>query len=184
MSLWHLPKSAKIGGKTYGIHTDFREILEIFRYFNDPALPEFVRWRIALALFYEGEIPPEDRPEAMGYLSDFLRCGQPDTPGPRLLDWEQDAGAILSGVNAVAGQEVRQLPYVHWWTFLGWFSAIGQGELAMLIGIRSKLSRGQKLEPWEQDFYRLNRRRVDLRPRYTPAEEEERSRLRAMLNGK
>lgn len=183
MSLWHLPKTARIGGEIYEIRTDFREILEIISYFNNRELPELFRWRIALALFYEGQIPPEHRAEAMEYLSRFLRCGQPDTPGPRLLDWEQDAGAIISGVNAVAGQEVRQLPYVHWWTFLSWFSAIGQGELAMLVSLRDKLTRGQKLEPWEQDFYRQNRRRVDLQPRYTPAEEEERARLNGMLNG-
>ena len=183
MKLWQLPKSAEIGGKTYPIHTDFREILEIIGYLNDPALPEFVRWRITLALFYEGRISPEHRAEAMDWFSRFLRCGQPDTPRPKLLDWEQDAGAILSGVNAVAGQEVRQLSYVHWWTFLSWFSAIGQGELAVLVSLRDKLSRGQKLEPWEQEFYRQNRSRVDLRPRYTPAEEAERARLNGMLNG-
>lgn len=183
MSLWCLPKTAEIGGEIYNIHTDFREILEIFSYLNDRQLPELFRWRIALALFYEEEISPEHRAEAMAYLCDFIRCGQPDTPGPKLLDWEQDAGAIISGVNAVAGREIRQMPYVHWWTFLGWFSAIGKGELATLISIRGKLSRGQKLEAWEQDFYRQNRRRVDLQHRYTAAEQAERARLNELLNG-
>lgn len=182
MSLWTLPQSAQFGGKTYKIHPDFRDILEIFSYFNDPELPEAFRWRIALALFYEGQIPPEHRREAMAYLADFLRCGMEEKPGPRLLDWEQDAGAIISGVNAAAGQEIRDKPFVHWWTFVSWFSAIGQGELATLVGIRGKLARGQKLEPWEQDYYRQNREKVDLKPRYTAEELEERDRLNKLLN--
>ena len=181
MSLWELPEQAQIGGKTYRIHGDFRDILEIFGYLNDPDLPEMFRWRVALALFYEGEIPKEHRLEAVEYLCRFLRCGQEDRPGPRLLDWEQDAAAIVAGVNAVAGKEIRALPYVHWWTFLSWFSAIGQGELATLVSLRSKLSRGQKLCDWEQDFYRQNRKKVDLQPRYSAEETAERARLLALL---
>ena len=52
MSLWELPEQAQIGGKTYRIHGDFRDILEIFGYLNDPDLPEMFRWRVALALIY------------------------------------------------------------------------------------------------------------------------------------
>lgn len=181
MSLWTLPRQAVIGGKTYEIHPDFRDILEIFGYLNDPDLPEPFRWRIALALFYEGEIPAEHRREAMEFLADFIRYGMDDQPGPKLLDWQQDARAILAGVNAAAGQEIRRESFVHWWTFLSWFSAIGQGELATVVAIRSKLTRGQKLSDWEQDFYRQNREKVDLKPRYTAEELEERKRLNALL---
>ena len=181
MSLWELPEQAEIGGNTYKIHTDFRDILEIFGYLNDPDLPEMFRWRVALALFYDGHLPEQHRPEAIDYLCRFLKCGQEDRPGPRLLDWEQDAGAIIAGVNAVAGKEIRSVPYVHWWTFVSWFSAIGQGELATLVGIRSKLSRGQKLSDWEQDFYRQNRKKVELKSRYSAEEQKVRARLLAKL---
>lgn len=181
MSLWQLPRQAVIGGKEYEIHPDFRDILEIFGYLNDSELPEPFRWRIALALFYDGEIPAEHRREAMEYLAGFIRYGMEEKPGPRLLDWQQDAAAIISGVNAAAGQEVRSLPFVHWWTFLSWFSAIGQGELATVVAIRSKLARGQKLSDSEQDFYQQNREKVDLKPRYTAEELEERKRLNALL---
>lgn len=182
MSLWSLPRTAQIGGKNYEIHPDFRDVLEIFSYLSDSSLPEPFRWRIALALFFEGEIPPQYRQEAMEYLADFIRYGMEDRPSPRILDWEQDAGAIIAGVNAVAGHEIRNQPFVHWWTFLSWFSAIGQGELATLVSIRSKLSRGQQLSDWEQDFYRQNRSRVDLKVRYTPEELAQRQRLNALLS--
>lgn len=181
MNGYALPRQAVIGGRTYHIHGDFRDILEIFQYLIDPDLPEGFRWQVALGLFYDGQIPEEDRPEAIRFLCDFIRCGQQEQPGPRLLDWQQDAGAIMSGVNAVAGQEIRAMPFVHWWTFLSWFSAIGQGELSTVVAIRSKLSRGQRLTDWEQDYYRQNRQKVELQRRYSASERLERERLERML---
>ena len=59
MELWQLPQSAVFGGKTYAIHADYRDILEIFTYLQDPDLPESFRWSIALALFYEQPIPEQ-----------------------------------------------------------------------------------------------------------------------------
>lgn len=183
MNLWELPKEACIGGVNYPINGDFRDILEIFSYWNDPDVPEFLRWPIALALFYEGEIPREHRQEAMDFLADFIRCGQPDTPGPRLLDWEQDAPVILADVNKVAGQEVRALPHVHWWTFLGWFQGVGQGQLSTIVAIRDKLRRGKPLEKWEQDFLRENPGKVKLRKRYSAEELAQQARLQNLLGG-
>ena len=84
-------------------------------------------------------------------------------------------------VNKAAGCEVRALPYLHWWTFMAWFNSIGDGQLATLLRVRSKLHHGQKLQPWEQDYYRKNKAMVDLRPRLNPAEIAERQRLQRLL---
>lgn len=184
LSLWQLPRTAVIGGKTYPIHTDYRDILEIFSYLSDPDLPEFVRWEVALALFYEGPVPEQDAREAADFLSRFIAGSQHQgRPGPRLLDWEQDAGAIIADVNKVAGTEIRSLPYVHWWTFLGWFHAIGQGQLSTLVSIRDKLARGKKLESWEKDFYRENKHRVELPKKYSRQELAQQQRLQQLLQG-
>ena len=48
---WELPQSASIGGACYPIHADYRDVLQIFSCLDDPELPEFLRWHIALALF-------------------------------------------------------------------------------------------------------------------------------------
>ena len=40
---------------------------------------------------------------------------------------------------------------------------------------------GQKLQPWEQDYYRKNKAMVDLHPRLNPAEIAERQRLQRLL---
>ncbi len=183
MNLWQLPKSAVIGGKEYLLHTDYRDILEIFSYLDDPELPGYLRWQIALALLFEGEIPEKDKKEATEYLCMFLRGGTPEEgrPGPKLLDWQQDAPLIVADINKVAGQEIRQVPYLHWWTFLSLFHSIGQGQLSAVVSIRDKLRRGKKLEDWEKEFYRENKSRVDLPKRYSKEDLIEQERLKKLL---
>ncbi len=182
MSVWSLPTSASIGGAVYPIHADFRDILNIFQYLDDPDRPEYVRWRIAIALFYEGEIPEANSQEAMEYLADFISCGRKDEkPGPKLLDWEQDAQVIVADVNKTAGTEIRALPFLHWWTFVAYFNAIGEGQLSTLVSIRDKLRSGKSLEKWEREYYRKNKERVDLKTRYSAEELAEQERLKKLL---
>ncbi len=183
MTGWELPVSAQFGGKNYPIHGDFRDILEIFSYFEDPDMPEYVKWQVALALFYEGQIPPEHQKEAMDFLASFLCGGRQDRPGAKLLDWQHDATLIVADVNKVAGQEIRSLPFLHWWSFLAWFHAIGQGQLSAVVAIRDKLHKGKSLEKWEKDFYREHKDQVDLPKRYSRQELLEKQRLQALLEG-
>ena len=182
MSLWDLPTSAVIGGVSYPIHADYRDILNIFRYLNDPDRPEHLRWRIAVALFFDGDIPQEHLQEAVDYLADFISCGDTDgKPGPKLLDWDQDAQIIVADVNKVAATEIRSLPFLHWWTFVAYFNAIGEGQLSTIVSIRDKLRSGKPLEKWEKDFYRKNKERVDLRQKYSAEEIAEQERLKKLL---
>ncbi len=182
MSPWSLPTSVSIGGVDYPIHADYRDILDIFRYLDDPDQPEYVRWRVALALFYEGEIPWQHLQEAIEYLVAFISCGERESkPAPKLLDWEQDAQVIVAEVNKAAGAEIRALPFLHWWTFVAYFHAIGEGQLSTLVSIRDKLRKGKKLEKWEQDYYRKNKEKVDLKKRYSAEEVAEQERLNKLL---
>ena len=182
MMTWILPTTAVIGGVEYQINADFRDILELMGYLENPDQPEFVRWAVALALFYEGDIPDEHKQEAAEFLTSFLTCGKTDEkPAPKLLDWEQDAQVIVADVNKVAGTEIRALPFLHWWTFLSYFHAIGEGQLSTVVSIRDKLHRGKKLEKWEQEFYRNNKALVDLKRRYSAEELAEQKRLMELL---
>ncbi len=185
MTPWQLPTQAVLGGTVYPIHTDYRDVLEIFSYFEDPDLPEYVKWRIALALFYDRQIPPAHMQQAMEFLADFLKGGrqEPEQPAPKLLDWQQDGAVIVAEVNKVAGQEIRALPFVHWWTFLSWFHSIGEGQLSTLVGIREKLRKGKKLDPHEQEYYRTHKHAVDLKVRYSREEMEQRQALEKLLGG-
>lgn len=181
MTGWELPTYAVFDGKRYDFHADFRDVLEIFSYFEDPDLPDYLKWQVALALFYEQQIPKECQQEAMAFLAEFLRGGMQEKPGVKLLDWQQDAPLIVADINKVAGQEVRSLSFLHWWSFLSWFHAIGQGQLSTVVAIRDKLRRGKALEAWEKEFYREHKALVDLPKRYSREELQQQKKLRQLL---
>ena len=163
MNIYALPKSAFIGGTEYEINGDFRDVLEIIEYLNDTSRPEFIRWQIAMGLFYEGEIPEQYHREAMEYLSEFISYGEAaGRLSPKLIDWKQDAQIIIGDVNKVAGREVREASFLHWWTFLSYFYGIGEGQLSTVISIRSKKSSGKKLEKWEETYYKKNKHKIDF----------------------
>ena len=174
---WELPEKATFGGIEYSHRTDFREILKLLALLSNEEKPALHRWHTALYYFYRGQ-PPQDTQAAMAYLENFLTAGVKAAPGPRLFDWQADAQAIAAGVNAVAGFEVRLAKTLHWWTFLGYFRAIGEGEFATVVAIRDKLRRGKKLEPHEREFYSAHRSQIHLKAPDT----EEKRRLEALLS--
>lgn len=172
MNLWKLPRKHTIGGTPYDLNTDYRDILEIIEHLNNEAEPEFIRWRIAVALFYEQDVPENHMQEAMEYLAEFISAGTADKkPGPKLLDWAQDAQMIVSGINKVAGKEIRAVEYLHWWTFISLFQEVGEGQLSTIVSIRHKRATGKKLEKWEQEYYNENRDKVDFQKPIDPEEE-------------
>jgi len=184
MEKWILPVTANIGGKEYSINSDYRDILEIISYLNNES-DQQIACLIALNLFYEGfdEMPEEHYQEALDYLFEFINAGFPESKGSRhkLIDWDQDYPIIVSEVNKVAGCEVRSLPYMHWFTFIGYFNAIGDGQLSTIVSIREKKAKGKKLEKWEQEFYNGHRSIIDFQVKYTPEEQNEIARLKALL---
>lgn len=169
MSIWQLPRKAVIGGVEYPINADFRDIWEIIDCLNNTSKPYYLRWEVALGLFFDGDIPGANKQEAMQYLADFIDYGvSEEKPKPKLIDWKQDAQMIVADVNKVAGKEIRAEQFLHWWTFLSYFYGIGEGQLSTIVSIRAKRRKGQKLEKWEQEYYRENRKRVDFQTPDTP----------------
>ena len=168
---WYLPDTAEIGGEQYSINADFRDVLEVIEWLNDLEKPEILRVYVALSLFYEKfeAIPERCHQEAAQWMTDFIALGETDNEerGPKLFDWEQDRNIIVSEINKVSGQEVRSLEFLHWWTFIGYFNCIGDGQFSMIVSVRDKLQRGKSLEKYEQEFYRRNRSRVDFKRKYT-----------------
>lgn len=188
MNAYALPTRLAVAGREWDVYTDYRDILNILSWLDGEqaaGLRTGERWYVALALFYRdfAALPPAAWAEAAGALAAFLAGGDaaPGRAGPRLIDWQQDAPLIVAGVNRAAGCEVRALPYLHWWSFLAWFAAIGEGPLATVVAIREKLRRGKRLEGWELDYYRAHRSQVDLRPAMSGDEQGERRRLLALL---
>jgi hypothetical protein len=70
---------------------------------------------------------------------------------------------------------------MHWWTFLGYFMEIKDSVYATVLGLRGKKARGKKLEKWEQEYWRQNRRLCEIRRRESEDEIAERERLNRLL---
>ena len=136
-------------------------------------------------LYVDAEEIPEDQLQAaLDAAIRFIDHGAGDgKPGPRTMDWTQDAPLIFPAVNRAAGFEVRGVEYMHWWTFIGYFMEIRDSTYATILGLRGKRARGKKLEKGEQEFWSQNRGICELKKRYTEEELEEQERLKAILGG-
>jgi len=172
-----LPQALTVCGAEYEIRSDFRQALDIYAALNDPELTDAERGEAVLGIlypsFYEGEMPPEHLEDAVRQALWFLGGGEGEqkSGGPKLLDWEQDFPHIITSINRVAGCEVRALPYLHWWTFLGYFNEMGECLFSQIVSIRKKLKSGKKLDKQDREWYRKNRDLVDFKRIYTDSDE-------------
>ena len=80
------------------------------------------------------------------------------------MDWEQDYNMIVAAVNNKMNViDVRELDFLHWWTFLGYFSERGECMFSTVTDIRDKMNKGKKLEPYEKTLLRENRDKILLK---------------------
>ena len=165
---YELPTTLCVDGKEYEINRkgDYRIILDIISVFCDQDLTDQQKAYCALSIFYNFNIP-ENIESALAEMKRFIDCGEDTAEDnthvkPR-MDWEHDFNLIISPINKALGYEVRMADYLHWWTFVGGYMEIdGDCQFAMILNIRKKLSKGQKLEKWEREFYQSNRNRVNI----------------------
>ena len=186
--MWRLPESLEIGGSVFRIRTDYRDILTVFQAFNDPELPDWGKTEVMLQIIYcdREQIPEQLLNEAVNKAVEFIDHGVTDDgkPKPKIMDWEQDEGLIVSAINKVAGVgDVRSLPYLHWWTFIGYYMEIGASLFSQVMNIRYKRLHGKKLEKWEREWARDNRELIRLRKSEDERaqEEAERQALRELI---
>ena len=163
-----LPNTLTVDGEEKAIYADFRNIILVCNAFNDTDLTQSEKTRVMLELIYvdnwwefkdiEGAIK-----QAI-WLIDWGKEYKDKENGPRIMDWEQDYNLIVSAVNNKANVvDVRELPFMHWWTFLGYFSDRGECQFSSITDIRDKLNKGKKLEKWEREVLRENRDQIILK---------------------
>ena len=174
--IYSLPTSVEVNGTEYTIQSDYRAVLDILTALSDGDLDEQDKAEAALTIFYPefSSMPASDYQEALNQCFRFIDHGQgAKTQGkqPAVMSWEQDFDMIISPVNRIAGCEVRSLPYLHWWSFLSYYMDIGDCLFAQVVAIRDKKARGKPLDKQEREFYRRNRKMVDLKTTYTEAEQ-------------
>lgn len=163
--MFELPTYVEIQGEEYPIRNngDYRVILDCLRALDDYDLTEIERIYAGLIIFLQDvdtieQVCQLDIEEATKQMFHFINCGreeQNSKPVEKLIDWEQDEQLICSGINSViGGKEIRLEPYVHWWTFMGYYMGIGESTLSTVVSIRHKRNKGKKLEKYEQEFIR------------------------------
>lgn len=169
--MYELPTALDVGGVRHEIRSDWRAVLDIIAALSDPELTQADKLCCLLDIFYVNR--PADVAEAVRQCFWFINMGQGEqkSSGMKLMDWEQDLQYIIAPINQQAGCEIRALDYMHWWTFMGYYYNIGDCMFAQIVAIRKKLKKGQKLEKYEKEFYRANREIVDIKTKYTEAED-------------
>lgn len=189
MYAWKLPTSIDVGGKKYKIRTDYRVILDILSALNDSEIYEGMsedekkteQTMTMLQILYIDfkKIPTNYWSEAAEKACEFIDCGIKDTgkSKPRLMDWEKDAPVIIPAINKQTKSDIRSEKYMHWWTFFGLYMEIGESTFSTIVSIRDKKRKGEKLEKWEQEFYRNNRDLVYLNSHKMERSKEEKEAL-------
>lgn len=169
--MYGLPTEITINDKSYPIRNkaDYRTILDIIAVCEDPDFTPQEQTLTALIIFYEGVDSIDDvftvfnssesLNTAVGEMMGFINCYD-DNIGyktkHKVIDWVQDEQMIISAINNVAKTEVRALDYLHWWTFISYYMAVGESMLSTVVGIRDKIAKGKKLDDFEKQFKRDN----------------------------
>ena len=158
-----LPQTLKVCNKDYAIRSDFRDILRIIMAYNDKDLSNQEKVFVCLRRIYKDlDSMPKDKDTyaaAIKAATEFIECRLSDgKPSPKVVNWEKDEQLIFPAINKVAGMEVRAVPFMHWWTFLGYFQAVDREDLwGVVLTIRQKKAMHKKLEKHEQEFFTANR---------------------------
>lgn len=193
MSNYTLPTYFEINQELFRIRNngDFRIVLSCFNILSNVEMSDKEKIYTCLMVFYENFEDLDDILECSDFIQElvdkmfwFFDCGQnyKAKQKAKLIDWEKDEMLIMSAINNVAKKEVRQEEFVHWWTFIGYYMAIGECPLSQIVSIRHKLASGKKLEKYEKDFKNENPQYFEIDYR-TQDEKEIDEWLHSLWNG-
>lgn len=178
--MWSLPISVEIDGKEYAIRDkcDYRVVLDVIAVLNDNELNQEEKIKCSLFIFYADITGLKDAETAINEMMKIINVGDEDENNdeeqkPRLMDWKHDFPQLAPPISRTLGYSVRDKNnYTHWYDFIGAYMEIGECTFSNIITIRSKKQKGKPLEKWEQEFYRENKKLVDL-PQILTDEERE-----------
>lgn len=188
MSNSKLPKSLIVNGHELRIRTNTWDILTILKAFGDPELDDKEKVYVCFVILFKDfdNIPKSEYDEAFKQAVWFLDYGLEPEDGkrPTLVDWEQDENLIYPAINSVAGHEVRNDEYLHWWTFMGYYMEMKDSLFTTILNIRKKKAQHKKLEKWETEFFNNNKKICILAPKLSAEEKAQKEALEKMLGYK
>lgn len=176
---WNLPIAVEINGNTHPIRNkcDYRVVLDVICALNDNELTDEEKVKCALFIFYEDVSQIDDFEVAIKEMFRIINGGEIESgnqsPKVRLMDWEYDFPQLAPPISRVLGYDVRTPDkFTHWYSFLGGYQEIGECVFSTVVSIRSKLSKGKKLEKWEQEYLKEHKDLIELPNRLTKEELE------------
>ena len=185
--MYSLQTSVEIGQASFKIRNkgDFRVVLDCFEILHDSTLTSTDKTICSLFVFYEDFKNIQDVIEQADLWEDlsaamykFFNGGEDNvesnTGGYNLVDWVKDSNLICSAINSMLRQEIRSMDYLHWWTFLSYYNALGECPFSVIVSIRYKIAKGIKLEKHERKFRQENPEyfNIDFRSEKQKAAEE------------
>lgn len=173
-----LPISVEIKGEHFLIRNkcDYRVVLDAISALNDVELSKEEKLQCALYVFYENVEKITDFEIAIKEMMRIINNGEEESeqdrlPKPQLMDWEHDFKVLVAPLNKALSCEIRTVDYLHWWTFVAGYMEIGECLFSNIVSIRKKKMSGKKLEQWEQEFYKENKKMIDLPLKLTEEEQ-------------
>lgn len=173
--IYDLPTKLEFCGKPYEIRSDYRAVLDICTALTDPDLSGEEKVYVTLGIFYPEfkKMPPEHYQDAITQCFWFINCGSEEEntrKSPKLMDWEQDFQYIVAPVNRVLNTEIRDVEYLHWWSFISAYYEIGDCLFAQIVRIRNLKAKGKPLDKVDAQWYRENRHMVDIKQTFSESE--------------
>ena len=178
---WSLPISVGIDGKEYAIRNrcDYRVVLDVISVLNDKELSQQEKIQCSLFIFYEDITGLENTEQAATEMMKIIEIDREETDTeeeknkPPIMNWEHDFAQLAPPISRTLGYSVRDAShYTHWHDFIGAYMEIGECTFSTIISIRSKRQKGTKLDASEQEFYKENKKLVDLPQNLTEEEKE------------
>lgn len=169
--MYTLPTYFEVNEERFDIREkgDYRIVLSCFNILYDDSLPSDKEKLWACLILFYADIEDVDdilllSDETIKELTEkmfwFFDCGNDydtkKTNQKRLIDWDKDEMLITSAINNVAGKEIRAEKYLHWWTFISYYMAIGECSLSTIVIIRDKVANHKKLEKYEKKYMEDN----------------------------
>lgn len=162
---WLLPKSLRVGDISFPIRSDFRNGLDCMMALQDDELTDFDKVMVVVRIIFpdwqnirEAGLFQQAAVAAMEFLNRGKIAHKENGGGGSgsLIRWEQDIPMIFDAINKSRDTDIREAEYMHWWTFCGKMSEIGESLFATVISLRSKIKKHKKRSKSEQEFIRDN----------------------------
>ena len=131
-----LPDSVTVGGKTYRVDLDYRNVLRMIDVLGREEMLPSAREYVALRCVMKR--PPKNAGPVLAALRDVLFSADSEPAEQKLTDFEQDADLIRAAFLQAFGINLWR-DRVHWLEFTGLLGALPEGSrYADILGIRAR----------------------------------------------